>query len=448
MTKATTTLQGAKANNIIYENDNVTVLNLGLGDAVTTQPTENDKLQDARDWILFYPEGGTNRNLYLEQLALRSLRSPTHAACLNKRLAYIMGMGLTSEDEAYMKKVKNINAYGQGLTELFELDVQDTDWAGNSYVEIIKIGKEYKFYHKKPQAWRASKSKDGYWYCDDWSKVEQAGYEPIFYPAFPNFNTVDFAKRQGDKSELKKMSKVQRCIAHYRAYDPRSNHYGRPHYVSAINDIDIEYKISKYNLDEFKNGFKADMVLTFYKNVQDPDALKESKAEMKEKYTGEGKNGKFIVETVDPETGKPMTIQRVDRTTDGSFIDLQKRAEVNILKANGLTPRLIGVATAGGLGDNQQIIHEFDLFINTIAKPLQNKKIAWWTMLLDKTIGVPNEPFKVPTIPPVSKVSGIDPKLVLGIGEQRQELTYPNELPEGDELLKQTNGTSNSSTDN
>ena len=78
-------------------------------------------------------------------------------------------------------------------------------------------------------------------------------------------------------------------------YDPRSSHYGRPHYVSAINDIDIEYRISKYNLDEFDNGFKADMVMTIYKDIKDQKEFEEAKAEIKGQHTGEGNNGGFII---------------------------------------------------------------------------------------------------------------------------------------------------------
>lgn len=433
-----------KSMKLLAENSKYKVYALDLGGQVTTQPTEDPYKWDAKDYVLCYPENGKYQNLYLEQLALRALRSPTHAACLNKRLDFFLGKGITTEDEAWMNKfAMSLNYNEENLQELAEKDFKDTDWSGNSYIEIVKIGKEYQFYHRRPQGFRASKDGKGYWYSGDWTKAtKDSHYTPVFYPRFPNFDKVK------DVHDQNKTQDHVRCIAHFMDYDPRSQFYGRPHYVSAINDIDIEYRISKYNLDEFDNGFRADMMMTIFKDIKDEEEFEKAKAELKGQHTGEGKNGGFIIEAVDSEEGKAAIIQRIDRTTDGQFHAEAERAERNILKAHGMSKALAGVATEGQLGSNQQLITEWEIFEATIAENFRRKKLNWYTKLFSKTIGAPNKPFMIPSEPPVSRVDGIDPKLVLGIGEQRQSLGYPVELPEGDELLKQTNGTSNSGTGN
>lgn len=438
---------------LILSNSKVDVYNLSygqtdLGGQVTTQPQEAPHKQDAKDWVLCYPENGKYNNLYLEQLALRALRSTTHADCLNKRLNFFLGKGITTEDEAWSNTHSELNAYGESLQDLVSKDFKDTDWAGNSYIEIVKISQnEYQFYHRTPQGFRASKKVQmektkGYWYSGDWTKynTDPKYYQPIFYPSFPNFGIV----KNIDGTE----QPYERSIAHFKSYDPRSQFYGRPHYVSAINDIDIEYRISKYNLDEFDNGFRADMVMTVFKNVKDQKEFEEAKNEIKDQHTGEGNNGGFIIETVDPIDGKPAVLQRVDRTTDGQFHAESERAERNILKAHNMTKSLASITTNGQLGSNQQLITEWELFEATESIPFRQAKFRWYNYLFERTIGAPNEPFKIPTIPPVSKVDGIDPKLVLGIKEQREELGQPREMAEDDELLKTTNGTNNSKSGN
>lgn len=429
------------ASNSRFDVYNISYGQIDLGGQVDTQPTENKTKQDAKKWVLCYPENGKYQNLYLEQLALRALRSSTHAACLNKRLNFFIGLGITTEDEAFMDKIKSLNAYGESLQELVEKDFRDTDWAGNSYIEIVKMPKgDFQFYHRRPQDFRADKSGDGYWYSGDWTKWNtEKEYNPIKYSAFPNFSKV--------KNIDGSTQKYERCIAHYKDYDPRSQFYGRPHYVSAVNDIDIEYRISKYNLDEFDNGFKADMVMTVFKNIKDQQEFEEAKADLKSQHSGEGKNGGFIVEAVDPVDGKAAVLQRVDRTTDGQFHAEAERAERNIIKAHGLTPSLVGIERGGSLGSNQQIISEFEIFQNTIIEPFHARKIRWYNKLFSATIGEPNEPFMIPVVPPVSRVNGIDPKQVLTIQEQRQELGYSEEY-EGELLKPISNGISNSGTSN
>lgn len=429
---------------LIQSNSQFDIYNLNLGGQVTTQPTEQPHKRDAYEWILCYPEGGKYQNLYLEQLALRALRSPTHAACLNKRLDFFIGTGIMTEDEAWMTKAESLNSHGESLQELVEKDFKDTDWSGNSYIEVVRIGNEYQFYHRRPQGFRADKKGRGYWYSGDWSKVnsDPKNYKPILYPKFPNFDRVDNIGGKGKQ-------KFTRSIAHFMDYDPRSSHYGRPHYVSAINDIDIEYRISKYNLDEFDNGFKADMVMTIYKDIKDQKEFEEAKAEIKGQHTGEGNNGGFIIEAVDSIDGKPAVLQRVDRTTDGQFHAEAERAERNILKAHGITPALASIARAGSLGSNQELITAWELFEATTAQPFRERKFRWYNKLFKLTIGLPNEPLKILSEPPVSRVDGIDPKLVLTIQEQRESLGYEKEWEQGEELIKQQpNGTSNSGASN
>ena len=431
---------------IIASNERYDLVTFSLGGQVTTEPQELPKLQDAKPYVLFYADGGKYTNLYLEQLLLRRNRSTTHDACLNKRQNYFIGQGLVTEDQAWMDKMQTVNAYGESIQELVEKDFIDTDWAGNSYIEIVKVGNEYQFYHRRPQNFRADKKGEGFWYSADWRKIEtdSKNYAPIFYPKFPFFGDV---KNPNDK---KSNQKFKRCIAHFANYDPRSVFYGRPHYISAINDIDIEYRISKYNLDEFDNGFKADMIMTIFKNIKDETEFQKAKDELKSQHVGEGKNGGFIIEAVDSLDGKPAVIQKIDRTTDGQFTIESERVQRNIIKAHGLTPSLVGIATQGQLGSNQQIISEFEIFQNTQIEPFHTSKLRWLNKIFKMTVGEPREPLKIPISPPVSRVNGIDPKIVLTIGEQREEIGYPRELPENEELIKQQpqNGFNNSSAGN
>jgi hypothetical protein len=415
---------------ILASNERYDLVTFSLGGQVTSEPTEDTKLKDSNEWVLLYSNGGKYRNLYLEQLALRMERSPTHAACLNKRYNYFIGQGLTTEDEAWLSKMASVNAYGESIQELIEKDIIDTDWSGNSYIEIVKVGSDYQFFHRRAQS-------------ADWTKAErQSEYKPIFYPKFPDYGDVK------DPNNPSKKQKHKRAIIHYKSYDPRSVNYGRPHYVSAINDIDIEYRISKYNLDEFDNGFKADMVMTIFKDIKDENEFKEAKEELKSQHTGEGKNGGFIIEAVDSIDGKPAVIQKIDRTTDGQFLAEAERVQRNIIKAHGLTPSLAGVATAGQLGSSQQIISEFEIFQNTQIEPFHASKLRWYTKLFNATVGAPREPLKIPISPPVSKVNGIDPKLVLEIEEQREEIGYPAEYDPSKLIKQQSNGISNSGASN
>lgn len=401
-------------------------------------------------------------NLFGEKLALRALRSPTHSAALATKGIYAIGHGFTTEDEAFMRYIEGegVNGWDETFNEFAKHDMDDSIMSGNSFIEVVRVGSEYFLYSRDYTTFRRGKGKysEGFFYSPDWTNADEYGNAsdpkdiPIYYPEFPKFERIE----RLDKGNA---IKAERSIIHWKNRKPTFEHYGLPDYMSALPDIDIEYRIGKFNIDEFDNNFAAQYILVFYSNVDNEDEAQELKTKIKDEHTGEGNNGKSIYSIVSEGQNAPQAI-KLERNTDGSFLELRPSSRSNIITAHQLTPSLMGVETAGKLGSNQQIKNEYEIFHNTVNRPFQKRKIRFYKRILNKCreLGATN----IPEVPedldimvrkPISFIGELKAENAMLIDEIRQEMGLPALDDETraklfEELKTRSNGNGNSQTGN
>jgi hypothetical protein len=203
---------------------------------------------------------------------------------------------------------------------------------------------------------------------------------------------------------------------------PEFNYYGLPHYVGAIDWIDIEYRMSKYNIDKFDNGFFPSVLIQMFGEVPDGMNAQQYVDKIKEKFTGESNNDKFLVELLDS-PDQAASIKEFERERDGEFLELSQLAVKCIVTAHRITGSLAGLETAGKLGSNQQIKDEYDKFMNSVIIPdfqepllnMLNKIIARETKWNNIKIGILN-------VAPVGNADKIDINGVITINEARKML--------------------------
>lgn len=439
---------------------NVQVVNLNrfslgqkdLGGQFDTQPRQDLKQWTGANIVEWFP---TENNLYAEKLALRAIRSVTHANCLATKLIYTCGTGFATDDksfEAYLDG-KGVNALDDDFEEVFKGFVDNAYHFGNAFIECVKIGNNIFYYYIDSTKVRVAKPEgqalesEGFYIAPDWTEADEYGnapqknLEPVYYPKFPNFEKVE-----GQQGE--------RCIAHWKNRKPNFHYYGLPDYVAALPDIDNEYRIGKYNLDEFDNSFQADYILLAYSDTDDEEEAKGLKDKLEKDYSGEGKNGKNIFQVLSQDA-KPFEAIKLDRNTDGKFLELSDRSEKNISQAHQVPQALAGIAQAGQLGNMQELKNGYEIFTNNVIKPNQSNFMRWWRKVWKKSkeLGATN----IPDVPedlqimmrkPISFVGALSADHLLTTNEGREELgRYPLEGEEGEKIII-TNGTNNSSASN
>ena len=177
----------------------------------------------SKDWILFGED-----NLFPNHLLYLFDKSSNHNAIINGKVTYILGKGLT------VNPLVNDN---ETANKVFKKAVTDCELFGGYYLQAVwDMGGKAKWTHMPFQYIRKDKDGDGYWYCKNWDWMKGKKVDPVYIPKFDPNN------KQGAQ------------LFEYKEYRPGCDVYPLPGYFGALNDIETDVEISKYNLSVIKNG--------------------------------------------------------------------------------------------------------------------------------------------------------------------------------------------------
>ena len=155
-----------------------------------------------------------------------------------------------------------------------------------------------------------------------------------------------------------------------------------------------------------------------------------------EKLTGAGDNSKilFIAKNGD---GDATNVQIINDTSDGSFMELQKITNDNIISAHRWNPALSGIQVAGQLGNNQQILTAYDIAMSTVIKEPQQMFLKVLKKILKQERGITASDLSFYTKPPVSLLGAIAPTDFISLEEGREIFHLPKLTPDQLEKLKE-----------
>ena len=389
------------------------------------------------DWVAFFQDSD---NLYINDLAKRARRSSTHSSIINQKITFIKGKEFTFKvdgenvdynelPEDFKEWCNEVNPEGASLYDVFSEWVQSFVITGNYYPHIKKSGDYTALYSEDATTVRKSKDTKTAYLSNFWRDIKLSNMPSSEYPV----TQIPF---YGGKVR-------NEYLIHGMRNYPEFNYYGLPDYVGALDWIDIEYRMSKYNIDKFDNGFFPSVLIQMFGEVPDGMNAQQYVDRIKDKFTGEANNDKFLVELLDsPE--QAASIKEFERERDGEFLELSQLAVKNIITAHRFTPSLAGLETAGKLGSSQQIKDEFDKFINSVAIPdyqepmlnVLNKIIKRETKWNNIEIGILN-------VSPVGNSDRVDLNGVITINEARKLLGLQELEDERGELFVNQNAVVN-----
>jgi hypothetical protein len=165
------------------------------------------------------------------------------------------------------------------------------------------------------------------------------------------------------------------------------NVYPIPSWYAAKEDVEADAELPKYELKQLRNGFFPDAILTLvgqkYADVDDPDWTpgpgqseadrplllspdREQVMKAVKELKGAGSEASILLNVVESEEEKPQ-LDFVDKGPNSKGLtDMSTRIEGKVYRRFGVPPVLCGVAEAGLLGSNQQIVNSIKLFSLTI----------------------------------------------------------------------------------
>jgi hypothetical protein len=333
---------------------------------------------------------GTN-NLFPQYLAELKRKSSTHRSVLAQKAVFTSGAKFVTNNETVREYIKDVNADGESLREVFKKLADDYYTFGNAYIEGVLYDGGLNLYHIDATTVRMSKNKKQVYVHPDWAKYNTMKDKLNIIPLYPEMSGSRF-------------------VMQFKDYEPTFQFYGLPDYVAALEHIAVDYEIGKWNHTKFKNGFQPSAIIEINGDMGEEEAKKLVREAQK----------KFVVKNGDAANAN---VQIIKDDQEGSWIDLQRITDQNIVTAHRWQPSLSGLVSSGKMNNTgSEIRIAYDLAMTTVIKDTSDLLLNGLRTILYKEMGFLPEELIIHYEPPISFATQIDPKQILTINEQRKML--------------------------
>ena len=384
----------------------------GVFDLITP-PNIVEPLDLERINTKFIPFG--KDNLFPQYLAELKRKSSTHRSVLAQKVVFTAGAKFVCKDDTTEEFIKDVNADGESLRDVFKKLADDYYTFGNAYLEGVLYDGGVNLYHLDATTVRLSKNKKDVYIHPDWRNFRSQEDKMQKIALYPRVTSSRF-------------------VMQFKDYEPTFTFYGLPDYVAGLEHISVDYEIGLWNNTQFQNGFQPSAIVEINGDMGEEEARKLVQ-EAQKKFCGQGNNGKimFIVKNGDTANAN-VQILKDDR--DGSWMELQQITDQNIITAHRWQPSLSGIVSSGKMNNTgSEIRISYDLVMTTVIKETSDLLLTGIHKLLYHEMGFDPKNLTIHYEPPVSYANDVDITKVLTINEQRALLDEDFEMLEDGDMF-------------
>lgn len=387
-------------------------------------PKETDLKKEQRtDWVLFYKK---SENKFPNDLADKILKSGTNSGIINSKKTLTVGDGLKfmrdgeeiELDKKQLEFVGDINSRGWTLEEAYEKAAFSWIAFGTVNIRGVRFEGGINYFHEDPTQVRVSP-------FNKKNLIETAFISPDWQSIK---NSTSLESEQDERMRRIPMfdgsEKQEEFIIRITRDFPGLDYYGLPDYIAAVISgwVDINYRIGKFNIDDLDNGLMPSALIQLIGEPPEGQTAKEYVEFIRNTFTGEGKNGKMLIELLDsPE--QAAKLQLFENVQEGHFEGLDKMADQALVTAHGWYRSLTGLSEPGALGNNQQLKNEFDYAMNMKVIPDYRRPL---NRFFNKLLKMAGQDFQIGVVnlQPLSLASDIEVNKCLTVGEGRDILGF------------------------
>jgi len=304
-------------------------------------------------------------NMFPQACALFARSSPIHRGIINGKRKYIIGGGITSDDEKLLELFKKVNFEGESIEDVADKFYFDRFSGGNSWIEIItdKPRSFLWFNHLDYTKCRLSKDSDEVLIHPDWLYYSgRTDVEMLRLPLYPRFEAMknDFG------------ISVYRSVIHIKDYEPEFYYYGVPQWLAGKDSVLIDLKTNKWNLARLKNAFQPSGFLVV--PVKDKAEGQTVIDYIEKEHVGEGNQAKLMILTKsraqDGEKSETTQYIEAKQATEGSWEKLHEQSTTDILIAHNWYRSLCSLPDNTGF-DTHRILNEYSVALKAEIKDEQ-----------------------------------------------------------------------------
>ena len=189
-----------------------------------------------------------------------------------------------------------------------------------------------------------------FWYSHDWTQYKKDEYKPEYIRKY------DPSIREG------------RQLVYFTEENPQQEGlYPIPGYSTSMNWIELDYEISKFHLNQVKQGFAPSFILNFATGIPTIEEMDDFYRDFKKNYSAAENAGKIIITYSEGQEQAPQLTPIQLNDSDERFIMLQDMVEKNIVMGHEIPPQLV-ILTPGKLGsttERQELLDEFQSYYIT-----------------------------------------------------------------------------------
>lgn len=302
-----------------------------------------------------YVEYGDD-NLYPQYLVDLYKSSATHNALCNSIAYMIYGEGVATDGLDARLKAQEWSLDDELMKACIDLKIQ----GGFAFEIIYSIDRTTiaKVRHLPFENIRSGEVNereecDFYYYSRDWGDNK---IEPQKFHAFDPEMSNEFP--------------VQ--IMYIKPFSVGSFYYPKPDYIGSINYIELDKEISKYHINNIKNGLAPSFTIHFKNGTPPIEERTRIRQDIEEQLAGATNAGKFIVTYSDQPDRKPDFEPFPLSDADKQYQFLSTEVTDKIMVGHRVvSPAMFGVKTAGQLGTTQELDVASQLFDRQVIEPYQ-----------------------------------------------------------------------------
>lgn len=389
----------------------------------------------------YFPFLAPDDNLFRSLLEIRLL-SPTQSNCISDKTFYSVGDGLNIIDQEFPKDFdRKINGKNQTIDDVLKAVFESFFQDGNKFIEVVRTevgGKKYVHcYPHNNLDCRIEEPKEGYdpthvirsrefrrdgiyyWKANDKEK-------PVRIPIWSD-NILQQGEVWVKDKEKKGVTRTMLVIKNeIQGIEP----YGLPSNFSGFLQALLEYKMARFNMDNFENNMFVAGLLSIMGQLS-PEEGKKLLKDIRRTHMGEGKQQRVFV--VSSEQGINDTkFEPFTQSHEGHFVEFDKHNIDKIISANSWSKDLMDLKEGSGLGKGGAFLSQlFKIKFRTVIMPAQqivlNNFIFPLMKIMDeyKATSFYDQKWFIKPVIPVSLEGILDINSLLTVDEGRKELGKP-----------------------
>ena len=305
-----------------------------------------------KEWIAYGED-----NLWPQKMIELYQSSAMHNTAVKAKKDGVCGDGIIAYGDTIM------NTQNETLNEVFAKATVDYLLFGGFSLNVIwnRAGDRIaEIYHLPFDKIRSGKQDENdevneYYYSSNWANVRK--YKPVEYKKY------DPTDNRGDNA-----SQIYYCYE----YSPGNDVYPLPSYMGAVNDIELDSRISIFHNANISNGMHPGMFINLPNGLAAPEERQMIYRDLERSFSGAENAGKLFLSFSDGPDRAPQ-VQTIDPANDDYYIVLEQRISSRILTAHRISsPLLLGIKDASGFSNNADEIEvAYGHFMGTVIEPIQ-----------------------------------------------------------------------------